>query len=347
MGAMGLSPARWVASPVRWVSSAAPAGLPGVRELVRAGMGQVFGPPPFDPTADAGDPGLLGAEAASWRVIGEPAAIVGGIRALLVQLLHPLAMAGVADHSRFRADPLGRLHHTSAYVTTTAFGSTAQALDAARAVRRVHTVVRGSAPDGRPYRAEDPRLLAWVSLALVSSFLATDRAYAPHPVDRATADAFVAEQARAAALLDPRVDLDALAGDPAGLAALRTGALPLPLLTEGVLPLTAAALTARLKAFRPELGLNHQGREALRFLSWPPLSPPIRAAYLPMFAGALATLEPWQRRLLGLPSARLAAWPIQANASALLAAFRLSTGVSPAIEAARRRGAAAPDASAA
>lgn len=344
---MDLSPARWVASSVRWVGGAAPAGLPGVRELVRTGMGHIFGPPPFDPSADAGDPGLFGPEAASWRVIGEPAAIVGGIRALLVQMLHPQAMAGVADHSRFRADPLGRLHHTSAYVTATAFGSTAQALGAARAVRRVHAFVRGTAPDGRPYRADDPHLLAWVSLALVSSFLAADRAYAPHPADRPTADAFVAEQARAAALLDPRVDLGALSGDPAALAALRTGDLPLPLLTEGVLPVTVAELTARMGAFRPKLGLNHQGREALRFLSWPPLAPPVRAAYLPMFAGALATLEPWQRRLLGVPGARLAAWPVQANTCALLAAFRLSTGVSPAIQMARRRAAAAPDTNAA
>lgn len=344
---MVLSPPRLLASPVRWVGGTAPAGLPGLRDLVRAGMGHVFGPPPFAPTADPGDPGLFGAEAASWQVLGEPAAIVGGIRALLVQMLHPHAMAGVADHSRFRTDPLGRLHHTSAYVTATAFGSTAQALHAADVVRRVHGFVRGTAPDGRSYRADDPHLLAWVSLALTSSFLATDRAYAPRPADPATADAFVAEQARAAALLDPRVDLDALSRDPATLDALRRGDLPLPLLTEDLLPLTAAGLAARLEAFRRELGLNHQGREALRFLSWPPLAPPVRAAYLPMFTGALASLEPWQRRLLGLPGARLAAWPVQANTRALLAAFRLSTGVSPAIAMARRRAAATPDATAA
>lgn len=344
---MVLPPVRWVGapvravrSPVRWVGGAAPDGLPGLRELVRIGMGRVFGPPPFDPTADPGDPGLFGVGAASWRIIGEPAAIVGGIRALLVQLLHPHAMAGVADHSRFRTDPLGRLRHTSAYVTSTAFGSTAQALGAARVVRRVHGFVRGTAPDGRPYRADDPHLLAWVSLALTSSFLATDRAYAPQPADLSTADAFVAEQSRAGALLDPRIDLDAIAGDPAALAALRAGGLPLPLLDEGVLPLTVAGLTDRLQAFRPELGLNHQGREAWRFLCWPPLAHPVRAAYLPMLTGALATLEPWQRRLLGLPGARVAAWPLQTNTRALLAAFRLSTGISPALEAAGRRAAA-------
>lgn len=327
-------------SPVRWAAGAAPAGVPGARLLVRAGMGRIFGPPPFDPTAGGGDPGLLGAEAASWRIIGEPAAIVGGIRALLVQLLHPLAMAGVADHSRFRDDPLGRLRHTSAYVTTTAFASSAQGLAAARTVRRVHSRVRGTAPDGRSYRAHDPHLLAWVSLALTSSFLAADRAYAPRPADAADADAFVAEQSRAAALLDPRVDLDALAAEPQRLAALRAGTLPLPLVDDGTLPVDVAGLTARLEAFRPELGLTHQGRDAFRFLAWPPLPPAIRTAYLPMVTGALAILDPWQRRLLGLPGVRLAAWPLQVQTRALLAAVRVSTGVSPAARAARRRAAA-------
>lgn len=328
-------------SPVRWAAGAAPDGLPGLRLLVRAGMGRVFGPAPFDPTADVGDPGLLGAEAATWRIIGEPAAIIGGIRALLVQLLHPHAMAGVTDHSRFRDDPLGRLHHTSAYVTATAFGSTAQALRAAQAVRHVHTGVRGIAPDGRAYRADDPHLLLWVSLALTSSFLAADRAYAPRPADAATADAFVAEQSRAGALLDPRVDLDALVGDPGARAAFRAGAFPLPMVDDATLPVTVAELTARLEAFRPELGLNHQGREAFWFLGWPPLPGVVRAAYFPMFTGALSILAPWQRQLLGLPGARLAAWPVQVQTRALLAAFRLTTGVSPALGAARRRAVAA------
>ncbi|CAN5158679.1 hypothetical protein BH23ACT9_BH23ACT9_33700 [soil metagenome] len=135
-------------SPLRWAAGAAPTGLPGVRLLARAGLGRIFGPAPFDPTAGEGDPGLLGADAASWRILGEPAAILGGIRALLVQVLHPHAMAGVADHSRFRDDTLGRLRHTSDYVTTTAFAATPQGLDAAHRGRRAHTVVGGTAPDG-------------------------------------------------------------------------------------------------------------------------------------------------------------------------------------------------------
>lgn len=336
-----------VISPTRWIAGAAPAGVPGVRHILRGGMGRVFGPPLFDPAADLGDPGLLGVDAASWSVLGEPAAIVGGVRALLVQMLHPHAMAGVADHSRFRDDPLGRLRHTSAYVTATAFGSTVQALAAAQAVRRVHSVVRGTAPDGRAYRADEPHLLAWVSLALTSSFLATDRAFAPRPVGAADADVFVAEQSRAGALLDPRVDLAALASDHDALTELRAGTLALPMIDDGTLPTNVAELTAGLAAFRPELAVANQGRQALRFLAWPPVPPTIRAAYLPMFTGAAATLEPWQRRLLGLPATQVAAWPLRASTRALLAAFRLSTGVSPSLAAARRRIATGHDAAAA
>ena len=325
-----------VASVLQRVAAAAPAGLPLTQPLARSGLARIFGPPPFDPAAAPGDPGLFGPGSASWQVIGEPAAIVGGIRSLLVQLLHPLAMAGVADHSAFRDDPLDRLHRTSAYVSTTTFGSTPEALAVARVVRRSHRRVAGTAPGGRSYRAGDPALLAWVSVALTSSFLATDRLYAPKPVAPRVADAFVAEQARAAALLDPRVDLDALAADRAALVALRSGQLTLPLISEGVLPVSVAQLQAYLDAVRPDLAVNHQGRELLRFLVWPDLAAPLRAAYLPLLTGALSSLEPWQRRLLGARLGPAAvAWRIQTRA--LLTALRIGAGTSPALALATRR----------
>ena len=322
--------------PVRQIAAAAPTGLPVVRSMVRRTLGRAFGPPGFDPSSGAGDPGLFGPGSASWRMIAEPAAIVGGVRALVVQLLHPLAMAGVADHSSFREDPLGRLRRTSSYVTTTAFGSTDEALAAARLIRRVHRRVTGTAPDGRRYSADDPRLLVWVSVALTSSFLATDAAYAPRPLTRADADAFVDEQARGAALLDPRVDLDALAADPAARMALRDGTLPLPLRDEGSLPRTVVELDRTLAGFQSELGVNAQGREAFAFLRWPPIGA-LRAGYVPLLAAALATLEPEQRALLGLPNSRLAVRTVQAQSRVLLGALRLSTGTSPAARAAERR----------
>lgn len=316
-------------------------GVPGLRRLAYGGLVRVFGSAPIDPDADRGDEGLLGPDSVSWRVVADRAAIVGGIRSLVVQLLHPLAMAGVADHSRFRADPLGRLQRTSGYVTTVTFGSTREALTALRQVRRVHARVAGTAPDGRPYSANDPHLLGWVSVALTSSFLATDATYAAAPVDPAAADAFVLEQSRLAALLDPRVDLDELAADRAALEALRRGELALPMLADGSLPTTSAELEATLAAYRPELAINDQSRQGLSFLLWPPLSPPIKAAYLQLLAGALATVPADLRSLLRLPVPALAARAAAAETRTVLALFRAATGLSPVVAAARRRSARA------
>ena len=317
-------------------AGAAPNGLPFAGRVIRSGLARAFGPAPFDPGAAPGDPGLLGPTSASWDVIAEPAAIVGGIRALLVQLLHPLAMAGVADHSRFRDDALGRLQRTSAYVTATTFGSTDEALAAVRLVRRVHQRVVGVAPDGRPYRADDPPLLAWVSIALTSSFLATDRAYAVRRLPSARADDFVAEQSFIGALLDPRVDLDAIPAD-----ALRRRDVSLPLLEDGLLPTTVAGLDAALRRFSPEWTLNEQGREALRFLRWPAVPAPLRMAYVPLFAGAVASLDPRQRAVLGVRMGP-AAGAVRLQTRATIAGMRLAVGVSPSLQAAQRRAAATP-----
>lgn len=326
--------------PARAATLIAPRGLPVVRSAMRAGLARAFGPPPFDADADPGDPGLYGPGSASWHVIGEPAAIAGGLRALLVQLCHPAAMAGVADHSDFRADPLARLHRTAAYVTATTFGSTREALAVIRAVRGAHRAVVGTTPAGTPYRAADPHLLAWVQIALTSSFLATHRAYAPGRLDRAQEDAFVAEQSRAAALLDERVDLRTLSRDAEALADLRAGRLVVPMLEEGSLPLDVEALDAALVRYRPELLLDERGREVRRFLLWPDIPPGIRAGYVPLLGAAAATLEPWQRRVLRLPANALGDRAARAGGTLLLAAVRSATGPSPSVAAARRRAAA-------
>lgn len=306
-----------------------------LQRAARGALQRAFGPPPFDPERPVGDPGLLGPDAVSWRVIADLASIVGGVRGLLVQLLHPLAMAGVAQHSRYRDDPLGRLQATSAYVTTVAFGPTADGLAVTRRVRAVHTRVHGTTADGRSYRADDPHLLAWVSTALTSSFLAADAAYASAPVGPAEADRFVREQSTAAALLDPRVDLAALG--PADLAALRHGELPLPMLADGSLPLDVAALDAAAARFRAELEVGEEGRAARRFLLWPPLPPGLKVPYVPILAGALATLPPDLRRLLRVPPSRAAAAVVRADTRVRLAALRGVTGPSPVLAAVRQR----------
>jgi hypothetical protein len=323
------------------VTGLAAGGLPLVRPVVHAGLGRVFGPPPFDPTLAPGDPGLFGPGSASWEVVAEPAAIVGGVRALLVQLLHPLAMAGVADHSAFRDDALGRLHRTSAYVTATTFGSLDEVLAAAWRVRGAHRPVSGTAPDGRRYRAADPRLLAWVGIAFTSSLLVTDRVYAPRPVRGARADDFVAEQSRASALLDPRVDLRAFGSDESARDALRRGEVDLPMITEGLLPLTVRGLQRRLDDFSAELAVDDQGRAALRFLLWPDVAPGVRLGYAPLLAGAAATLDRRQRRLLGIDGLAVLAPGVRLQTRALLASMRLLAGVSPSHRAARQRATAA------
>lgn len=305
------------------------------RAAIRRVLTRLFGAPPFDPGADPGDPGLTGPHSASWQVIGEPAAIAGGLRGLLVQLSHPLAMAGVHDHSAFRDDPLGRLHRTSAYVTTTTFGSTREALKVSLRVRAVHPEVRGTAPDGRTYRADDPRLLTWVSIALTSSFLAGHRAWAPTPLE--DEDAFVAQQSRIGALLDPRVDLRELLRDETARAELRANRIPLPMVENGTLPMTVTQLEEVLASYHAELGINHQGREALEFLRRPPIPLVARGAYLSLLAGALGSLGP---ELQGALEVR---WPATVSraavtqAGAVLSLMRVGVGTSPSRRAARTR----------
>ena len=307
------------------------------RRAAQAGLEHVFGPLPIDANADPGDPGVCGPGSASWRVIGDTAAMVGGFRALLVQLLHPHAMAGVYDHSAFRTDPLGRLKRTSAYVLATTFGSTREVLAVSRVVRQTHRTVKGVAPDGTRYAASQPHLLAWVSIALTSSFLAADRTFHPRPITGADADEFVAQQLRIGALLDPRVNLDAIEADLAAMDALRAGTLPLRMVDDGTLPSTVAELDAALERYRPELTMNEQGREGMRFLLWPPIPPAIKVPYLPLLAGALSTIPREERRLFGPRAARLASPLAIANTRVLVGTLRRVRGPSPLVAAAAAR----------
>jgi uncharacterized protein (DUF2236 family) len=298
-----------------------------LRVPIRATLTRLFGPPPFDPAVGPGDPGLTGPDSASWRVIAEPAAIAGGVRGLVLQVAHPLAMAGVHDHSAYRSDPLGRLHRTSAYIGVTTYGSTPEVFEVLERVRRIHRHVRGTAPDGRHYDAAEPHLLAWVSIALTSSFLVADRCFSPLPAESAVADAFVAEQATFAALLDPRVDLEALRRDPTTWPALRRRELDLPMLAEGLLPRSVGELDTHLAAFAPELAVGDEGRDALRFLARPPLPLAARAGYRVLFDGAVASLTPAEQAALELevddPGRRLA------RARRLLGAMRALSGTAP------------------
>ena len=162
---------------------------------------------------------------------------VGGLRALLLQSLHPLAMAGVAEHSDYRGDPWGRLQRTSTFLAVTTFGPAADAQRAVDRVRGIHQRVHGIAPDGRPYHASDPHLLEWVHVAEVDSFLLAHQLYGAAPLDQSGRDGYVADTARVAAALgvpDPPLTETATArtdrGIPAGVVrhSRGTGGRPLP-----------------------------------------------------------------------------------------------------------------------
>lgn len=232
------------------------------------------GPRPLAGTLSyPGDPGLLGPESVSWPVIGDAAAFVGGIRALLVQAAHPEVLAGVHHHSRFRSDPLGRLTRTSVYVTETTYGAMPEVETAVAVVRRAHAPVRGRSHRDRPYRAAHPGLAAWVHNALTDSFLAAYQAYGPRPLTAERADRFVEEQTRIGALLD---------------------ASPLPS--------SASSLTDWIVE-HPDLGPSPVRADAVEFLRDPPLPTAVRPGYRLLFNAAVATLPPSMADLVGVTPA--------------------------------------------
>jgi len=209
-----------------------------------------------------------------WTVHASSSMFVGGIRALLVQSLHPLAMAGVAGHSGYKGDPWGRLQRTSTYLATTTYGTVEDAERAIARVRGIHRRVRGTAPDGRVYAADDPNLLSWVHAAEAESFLTAYQALAPEPLGPADADTYVAQS---------------------GSVAARLG-VPDP-------PTTVAGLEGVLAAYRPELEPTPAALEAADFLlHHPPLPLTARGPYAALAAGALALTPGWARELLDLPT---------------------------------------------
>jgi len=208
-----------------------------------------------------------------WRVHADASMFVAGIRALLLQSLHPLAMAGVAGHSGYKGDPWGRLQRTSTFLATTTFGTIGDAEALIERIRGIHRGVRGRAPDGRPYAASDPHLLAWVHVAEADSFLRTYQRYAATPLTRAEADQYVAQSC---------------------VVATRLGVIDPPT--------TVAGLDSALESYRPELAGTPQARDAARFLLLhPPLPWSARPGYGALAGAGVALLPPWARRQLNLP----------------------------------------------
>jgi uncharacterized protein (DUF2236 family) len=233
-------------------------------------------------------------DAAIKRVHADASMFIGGLRALLLQSLHPLAMAGVSQHSDYRSDPWGRLQRTADFLAATTYGPAPMAEQAIARVRSVHTRVTGVASDGRPYAANDPHLLRWVHVAELDSFLSAYRRYGAAPLSPADADAYVADMARVAEAL-------------------------------GVThpPRSVRGLRAELADFRPELRGTAEAREAARFLIVsPPLPLAARPPYLALASAAVTLLPAWARWPLRLPwlpvSERLLVRPIGAATTGLI-----------------------------
>jgi len=165
---------------------------------------------PFEPLARAyeravpekpADDGLFGPQSIVWRVNRDRTFPLAGMRSLMVQALHPLAMAGVAQHSNWRKDPFGRLAATSSYLLTTTYGDTASALAAAAWVRKIHTHVKGvDTETGLAYSAEDPDLLLWVHAGMVDSIITVVQRYG-RTLEEAEADRYVGEMVRFAEIV--------------------------------------------------------------------------------------------------------------------------------------------------
>ncbi|MEU5984085.1 oxygenase MpaB family protein [Streptomyces sp. NPDC047434] len=237
-------------------------------------------------------PRWFGPDSPIRTVHGDASMFAGGLAALLVQSLHPLAMAAVSAHSGFRGDPWGRLQRTSTFLAVTTFGTAEDARQAVERVRAVHERVRGRTPDGRAYHAADPHLLGWVHVAEVDCFLRAHRRYGAHPLDRAGYDGYVADAARIAEELGVERP-----------------------------PRSVEELAERVEAYRTELRSTPACRETARFLLLrPPIPWQVRAPYALLAAGAVALLPPWAYGPLGLPAFP---GPVRAGARA---GGRLATG---------------------
>jgi uncharacterized protein (DUF2236 family) len=240
------------------------------------------------------DIGLFGPESMVWRVQADPASLIGGLRGLLIQALHPVAMAAVSQHSDFRDDPWGRLTRTSEYLTVTTFGDTETATKAAARLRSIHRRITGVDPvTGRSYRADDPDLLLWVHNVEVHSFLTGYRAYGGR-VTQAEADRYVTEMVRHAELV--------------GLSA-------------NEVPRTFAEVDDYLRSYEG-LAVTPAAREGMSYVLSPPMPLLLRPLWGIPAAAAIAILPGHIRDLYGIPWPAPATPVVRATTIALLKSLK-------------------------
>jgi uncharacterized protein (DUF2236 family) len=258
--------------------------------------------------ATGSDEGYFGPESAAWAVHGSLPTLVGGVRALLMQALHPGALAGVQQHSRYQDDAMGRLAGTTQWLTVVTFGDKAAADRECARVRGMHRRVVGtyaSETGQRAYAASDPDLLRWVHIAFTDSFLATHRVWGGGIPGGE--DAYVREWATAGEL----VGVD----NP---------------------PRSVAELRNQISDYGPQLRGDVAARETARFIRNVPVPLAGRPAYAVLFAGAVSTLPQEHRRMLGVPDLPLAVTrPAVAGILATLA--KILGPASPSMQAAHAR----------
>lgn len=225
-------------------------------------------------TWDPDDPNPISEDSPVRVVHADPAMFVGGVRALLFQTLHPVAMRGVAEHSDYEHDPLGRLQRTASFLGRTTYGTGAEANEAINVVRSIHSRVVGTMPDGTLYRADDPRLLGWVHATEVDSFLTGYQRYGASRLTSGECDRYIADMGTIGT---------ALGVDDA--------------------PQSRAELAAMLDSYRDELSPSRECRDATRFLFAPTLPIGVLPFYGLIFGSAVAMLPKWARSMLLLPVA--------------------------------------------
>ena len=243
--------------------------------------------------------GLFGPKAVAWRVHGDiTSMLVGGISSLLLQMLHPAVLAGVWDHSNFRTGMHGRLRRTARFIALTTYGGREEAEAVIARVRHIHDRLGGILPDGKPYAANDPALLAWVHVTEAISFLNAWRRYVEPGMPLAEQDRYFAEMAQVARAL---------------------GAAPVPFDRAGARRL--------VDAYRPQLRTDARTRE-VRDVVLKGAQADLLAAGLQALGNqaAIDLLPDWARRMHGLPNPLVARPLVRAGtlgvAQALRWAFR-------------------------
>ena len=267
-------------------------------------------PPWLDEVAQSDRPGLFLPDEAPWVAHADLATLVGGIRALLMQTLHPGSLTGVRQHSRYKSDPLGRLSGTIRWLTVTTFASDASVSGEADRVNQMHQRVKGkyttSSGQEKEYRAADPHLLRWVHIAFMDSFLRCHQLFSPRPLPGG-ADAYIRLWSQSVT--------------PLGL---------------DNAPMSETELLADLENYRPELAVTDETREVIRWIKYPPLPKTSLPAYRFLFRAALASLPKDYQDMIGLgnPSLRF----IKPITRSLLGLMRVAIGPeSPVEEAAIQR----------